>query len=69
MEVPSVLNHILYDPCPQQITNGIVATPHIPYLLPHSHASRSSRHAHTLALHHSTYAGQTILNILTSLIQ
>ena len=31
-----------------QITNGIVATPHIPYLLPRSHASRSSRHAHTL---------------------
>ena len=29
-------------------TNGIVATPHIPYLLPRSHASRSSRHAHTL---------------------
>ena len=48
-----------------QITNGIVATPHIPYLLSHSHAPRSSRHANTLQ--HATYhAGQTILNILTS---
>ena len=40
-----------------QITNGIVATPHIPYLLPHSHASRSSRHAHTLQ--HATYQCRT----------
>ena len=42
-----------------QITNGIVATPHIPDLLPHSHAPLSSRHAHTLQ---HTNAGQTILN-------
>ena len=40
-----------------QITNGIVATPHIPYLIPHSHASRSSRHAHTLQ--HATYQCRT----------
>ena len=40
-----------------QITNGIMATPHIPYLLPHSHASRSSRHAHTLQ--HATYQCRT----------
>ena len=40
-----------------QITNGIAATPHIPYLLPHSHASRSSRHAHTLQ--HATYQCRT----------
>ena len=31
-----------------QITNGIMATPHIPYLLPHSHATRSyTTYAHT----------------------
>ena len=40
-----------------QITNGIVATPHIPYLLQHSHAPRSSRHAHTLQ--HATYQCRT----------
>ena len=40
-----------------QITNGNVATPHIPYLLPRSHASRSSRHAHTLQ--HATYQCRT----------
>ena len=51
-----------------QITNGIVATPHIPYLLPHSHASRSSRHAHTLQ--HATYQCRTnYFKYSTSLIQ
>ena len=40
-----------------QLTNGVVATPHIPYLLPHSHAPRSSRHAHTLQ--HATYQCRT----------
>ena len=40
-----------------QITNGIVATPHIPYLLSHSHAPRSSRHANTLQ--HATYQCRT----------
>ena len=30
---------------------------HIPYLIPHSHASRSSRHAHTLQ--HATYQCRT----------
>ena len=33
---------------PYTITNGFVATPHIPYLHTHNHAPRSSRHAHTL---------------------
>ena len=42
---------------PYQITNGKVATPHIPYLLPHSHAPHSSRHAHTLQ--HATYQCRT----------
>ena len=40
-----------------QITNGIVATPHIPYLLSHIHAPRSSRHANTLQ--HATYQCRT----------
>ena len=40
-----------------QITNGIVATPHIPYLLSYRHAPRSSRRANTLK--HATYQCRT----------